>query len=127
MLKRWVMTASSLTFGSGKPRRVMTVLEAEHALGEMGERIEHAAEHDIKDGEDERVEREPNDGERGEIVPGLGDLIGRLADDDDRVRMLDGNHPHRAADELWPDQAGEPGRHYSSLAPRCSAVAATRR
>ena len=49
------------------------------------ERIEHAAEHDIKNGEDERVEREPDDGERGEVVPGLGDLIGRLADDHDRA------------------------------------------
>ena len=89
----------------------MTLLEVEHALGERGERVEHAAEDDIENGEDDRVEREPNDGERGEVVPGLGDLIGRLADDHHRARALGGNHPHRTADELWPDQAREPGRH----------------
>ena len=75
------------------------------------ERVEHAAEDDIENGEDDRVEREPNDGERGEVVPGLGDLIGRLADDHHRARALGGNHPHRTADELWPDQAREPARH----------------
>ena len=47
-------------------------------------------------------------------MPGLGDLVGRLADDDDRARALDGDHAHRTADELWPDQAREPGRHVGS-------------
>ena len=44
-------------------------------------------------------------------MPRLGDLIGRLADDDHRVGMLERHHPHRAADQLWPDQGGKPAGH----------------
>ncbi len=77
----------------------------------MRQRIEQTAEHDIEDGKDQRVEHEPDDGERGEIVPSLGDLVGRLADDDDRIGVFERDHPHRAADKLRPNQRREPARH----------------
>ncbi len=104
-----------LDLRQSEPRGVVTVLQIEHAPREMRERVEHAAEHDIEDGEDQRVEREPHDGERGEVVPGLGDLVGRLADDDHRVGMLERDHPHRAADQLRPHQGGEPARHVARV------------
>ena len=43
-------------------------------------------------------------------MPGLGDLIGRFADDDDGIGMIDGDDPHRATDQLRPHEPGEPGR-----------------
>ena len=103
----------------GKPRRVVTVFEAEHALRQMRERIEHAAEHDIKHGEDERIENEPDERKRGKIVPGLGDLVGRLADNDDRVHMRKRNDPDRAAGQLRAHQGRQTSAARSPLLFAC--------
>ena len=86
----------------------MAVLQAQHAFGEVGERIEHAAEHPIEDAEGQRIEHEPYKRERGEIMPGLGDLIGRFADDNDGIGVIDGDDPHSATDELRPHEPGKP-------------------
>ena len=48
-------------------------------------------------------------------MPGLGDLVRRLADDDDRRRMIDGDDPHGAADKLRPHESREPGRRLALL------------
>ena len=99
-----------LDLGQPESRRVMAVLEAQHASGEMGERIEHAAEHHIKDAEGQRIEHKPHNGEGREIMPSFCNLVGRLADNRDRGRMIDGDHPHRAANELRPNEPCEPAR-----------------
>ena len=44
-------------------------------------------------------------------MPRLGNLVGRFADDDDGARALDRDDADGTTDELWPDQAREPGRH----------------
>ena len=95
-------------------RGVMAVLELQHAAGETAKRIEDAAEHHIEHAEDEDIEREPNQGERGEILPGFGDLVGRLADDDHGVGVFGGDHAHGAADQLRTNQRREPARRLRS-------------
>lgn len=91
-------------------RRVMAILQPRHAAGQTLQRIEHAAEHDIEHHENERVEGEPDDGERIEVLPGFGDFVGWLADDDHRVDAFGGYHPHRAPYELRAHKRGEPVR-----------------
>ncbi len=93
-----------------KARGIMAILEFQHAAREIGERIEQAAEHDIEHAENDGIEHEPDDGKRIEILPGLGDLVGRLADDHDWVRVLRGDHAHGTANELRPNQGREPAR-----------------
>jgi hypothetical protein len=38
-------------------------------------------------------------------APRLGDLVRRLADDDHRIGMTDGDHSDRPPHELWPDRS----------------------
>jgi hypothetical protein len=89
---------------------VVTVLELKQAAGKTRERIEDAAEHHIEHRENQDVEREPDNGERIQILPRLGDLVRRLADDDYRVHVVGGDQSHRAADQLQANQGREPAR-----------------
>jgi hypothetical protein len=63
----------------------MSVLEPQHALGQARERIQHPAKHDVKNAEDNDVEQEPDDRQGIKVLLRFRDLVGRLADDDDRI------------------------------------------
>ena len=99
-----------LDLGCPQPRGVMAVLQIEHAAREVRERIKDAAKHHIERGENDGLEPEPHERERRKVPPRLGDLIGRLADDDHGVRPLDANDSDGAAYELRAHQSREPAR-----------------
>src|SRR5690349_25176036 len=55
--------AQLLYLWQSKPRRITALLKTEHAPGEMGKRIEEAAEHRVKNEKDQCVKSEPHDRE----------------------------------------------------------------
>ena len=60
--------------------RVLAVLELKQAAAEVRQRIQDAAENKIEDGRESGVERDPDKGERGDVLPDLGDLVGVARD-----------------------------------------------
>ena len=101
-----------LRLRSRQPHLVVPALEIGETLRELAERIEHAAEQEIQEGDHRDVEHQRGAAERQRVVPDLGDLVLRLGDDLDRAdRLAIDDHRHDAALDRRRDQRGEPRRH----------------
>ena len=109
--------------GPRQPHLVVAVLEAFEALAQGSERIEHAAEHEVENPDHDEARRAGNGGERHGVLPDLGDLVARLADD---LHRADGAAVHRHGNVVGldrrPDQRREPARRRRAIL-----VARTRR
>ena len=82
---------------------VLPVLELHHAAGKIGERLEHASEDEKENEEDQPVDGEPDEREAIGVMPGFGDLVGRLAGDDHGAERPD---PRHGLDRLFEDEGG---------------------
>ena len=63
-----------------QPHAISLMLQVGEAIREHGERIENAPEQNIKKTDHDEVEHDGHRPDRDGVVPHLGDLIGRLAD-----------------------------------------------
>jgi hypothetical protein len=91
----------------------VAVLEPAHAARQRDEGIENVSQHGVEHRHHQRVGAEPQGRERAQIVPHLGDLVGRLAGNEDRRHALAVRVDVDAARlELRRDEAGEPFGHH---------------